>query len=238
MDSDFGIQPVYTKYCSYSDPSFTLADAPVQMSNDFKMELMRKMLENHFIVSALVSKMSDISEEVKILSKATRKIARNETTQVPVAEAAELTTVIPVNDDEEMEQLETTLLDKTQKSLLVLKLAKIGGAKPNSVINAILDNVFSKRMQANYSVGGRSGKKCLISTRVYHIILEATRCSDKCRTMSDSEIRVALGTKLASSGQAVKVALAKQLQQGGAAVDGASVSDAEIAASSQQHIDN
>ena len=201
---------------------------------------MMKVLETNSMVTKLVDKMSDISEEVKVLSKATRKIARNETTtnQVAVAEAAELKTVIPVNDAEEMEQLENTLLDKTQKSLLVKKLAKIGGAKQNSVINAILDNVFSKRMQANYSVGGRSGKKCLISTRIYHVILEATRCSDKCRTMSDSEIRVALGTKLASSGQAVKVALAKQLQQGGAAVDSASVSDAEIAASSQQHIDD
>ena len=210
------------------------------MPNDFNMKLMMKVLETNSMVTKLVDKMSDISEEVKVLSKATRKIARNETTtnQVAVAEAAELKTVIPVNDAEEMEQLEETLLDKTQKSLLTKKLAKIGGAKQNSVINAILDNVFSKRMQANYSVGGRSGKKCLISTRIYHVILEATRCSDKCRTMSDSEIRVALGTKLASSGQAVKVALAKQLQQGGAAVDSASVSDAEIAASSQQHIDD
>ena len=210
------------------------------MPNDFNMKLMMKVLETNSMVTKLVDKMSDISEEVKVLSKATRKIARNETTtnQVAVAEAAELKTVIPVNDAEEMEQLEETLLDKTQKSLLTKKLAKIGGAKQNSVINAILDNVFSKRMHANYSVGGRSGKKCLISTRIYHVILEATRCSDKCRTMSDSEIRVALGTKLASSGQAVKVALAKQLQQGGAAVDSASVSDAEIAASSQQHIDD
>ena len=156
------------------------------------------------MLEALVRSITSLEAEVKVLSKIVRKNGKTIEAQMQIIEDVDFPAVLPVQTEEEMKILEDVLEDKVNRKLLVSKLARIGGARQNSVINSALDAVFGKKIQANITPCGQQGKKSLQATRVYPVLLEAIRCSEHCKTLTDSVIRQNMGIKLASAGHSFR----------------------------------
>ena len=111
---------------------------------------------------------------------------------------------LPVDNTDELSVIEAVLQDSEQRGILLRKCSKIGGNKVSSVINSILDAIFSKKMQATLSVCGKKGKVCLMDKTLYRIIVESARSSQICSHLTDKDIQQAIQVRLSSSGQFVK----------------------------------
>lgn len=157
--------PLTTVENSTSSGHFSSAISCNERNSNDVYKLLYDSVEKHDAALEEIHKeVINLREEVKVLkgiSKRTQPVSLIDETRLPP---------LPVKTPDQLDELETTLKDETEKNYLVNRLSVLGGRSSRSVVNNIMNYVIGREVAIFYSLHGRCSKKCFTELDVYSCI--------------------------------------------------------------------
>lgn len=95
---------------------------------------------------------------------------------------------LPINDRDELQQLENVLLEDSVKNNMVLKLMVWGGRNVDDITRRILKNTFGPNLAVDVNWNGANGKVAFFNLSIRSVIISAVRRNKNLKSVTDYEV--------------------------------------------------
>ncbi|OXA52793.1 hypothetical protein Fcan01_12359 [Folsomia candida] len=128
----------------------------------------------------VLRKLSEIQSDIRVLfSRLSSHQIETNTIDLPV--------VLPLNDEESVDELEAWIETDSNRRSLVKYLSSLGGRKPEKIVSRILSELFTPPLarRFNYSGGGSLGRQAFSVLKLKIALIDATKLN---RIASDTTV--------------------------------------------------